>query len=229
MINLKTLKEEVLNEIILLPTFVEYGKLKLPAGKAVFDTHRMMVLQQVSDKFNLITLPQLITKLKKLESIRFINFYKTKSLDTVYLTGYFPKHKMEDDYIGFEMGISYISRFAPFIQLGIYFTQQDKFARLKMTESDIPAAINLYHMPYITILSKSFLEAIVAVVPRFMKKETNKIVFPYLNTPIYYRDYLSLLASVTKIWSSSSYELARNFQLNWSNFSTFTDIRRELE
>jgi hypothetical protein len=237
MIDLKTLKSEVFNKVILLPSYVEYGKLKLPAGKAVFDTQRMMVLQQVSDKYELTTIPDLISEIKQTESIRFISFYKTKSLDTIYLTGYFPKHKVEDNYIGFEMGVSYISRFSPFINLGIYFTKGDRFARISYPynicsndpNSNIESIKNLYFLSVVRYISQDFLLSIWSIVPRSIKEDIKKLIEPHVGKQVLYREYLEIIASVTKRWSFSSYERAREFQLNLSRYSVFSDILKEKE
>lgn len=125
-ISIKQLKDEVFNKHLLLDTYVKHNKYEFPSGKAVFDVNRGMVIRQVSFNYNLITNEDLVKWLKSSGlKVKFLNIYKTKSLDTIYIEGYFPtfqyyNYNKQECYLSFEISNSYSSRFLPSIYLGIY-------------------------------------------------------------------------------------------------------------
>lgn len=232
-VTIQQVKEEVLTKCLLIDTFVKYKKFDYPAGKAVFDVNRGMVIRQVSDDYKLITNEDLVKWLKSRFKVKFLNIYKTKSMDTMYIEGFMPEFNFEDAhnrqfFISFEIANSYSSRFLPVINIGIFYPYLA--LNIKTDVKVTPKVRNgLLDQPFnpdiinglieftqddglMPDLIPSLIQKLPDKLPAKLKEKASIIVASqnYRTFPI---SYLETVAKVASIWKYTAYELSRTFQM----------------
>lgn len=246
MITMKEIKEEILNPIILLESFVELNKGKFSAGKVVFDKYKGRVIKQVGFDYRLITNEDLIRWLKQYYPIKFLEIYKTPPGDTYYINGYFPTMSWNDNndcrvYLSFEIANSYSSRFLPLITLGLYFPTEDiiirtpikpydekLFTRGNFKENEADLDMEIMNKTRITIMdsriSPIYNELLFDILVQLPISLTESITIDLIKKGKEYKwslySLLIYIAKFSKDWSSTAYESARKFQHNLFNILT---------
>ena len=230
-VTMKQIKEEVFNKFILADTYIKHNNYEFPAGKAIFDTERGFVIRNVSDDYTLITNEDLVKWIKSEYSVKFLNIYKTPSMDTVYIEGYLPEFSFEDYlgrqfYISFEIGNSYSSRFLPFVYLGIFYplpymnikttVRATSFKRDSILEEPFNPDItnellDITHDVGEYSFVPQLIHDLTHSLPEKLRLQSQQlaVLYGHKKHPM---DVLEVTASIANIWKLSAYELSRTFQ-----------------
>ena len=232
-VTMKQIKDEVFNKFILADTYVKFNNYEFDAGKAIFDTERGMVVRSVSDDYTLITNKDLIKWIKSEYSVKFLNIYKTPSMDTVYIEGYLPEFSFTDYldrqfYISFEVGNSYSSRFLPCVYLGIFYPLP--YMNIKTTvrvtshkrndillkpfdPDDTNGLIDLAQSTNEDSCVPQLMHDLLYSLPEKLRLKAQQMAILYGHKR-HAMDMLQVAASIANVWKLSAYELSRTFQMN---------------
>ena len=230
---MKQIKEEVFNKFVLTDTIVKYNNSEFPAGKARFGTERGFVVRNVSDDYTLITNEDLVRWIKSEYSVKFLNIYKTPSMDTVYIEGYLPEFSFTDYlgrpfYISFEVGNSYSSRFLPCVYLGIFYPLP--YVNIKTTvRATSRKRDDILLSPFDPDLTNGLIDLaqdtgehhsvpqlihdLTYSLPEKLRLQAQQMAVLYGHKK-HPTDVLQLAGSIANVWKLSAYELSRTFQMN---------------
>lgn len=224
------LKEELellTRDVIKLPTYCDYNKVKIWSGYCILDKSNGAVLRQVSENYNLITNKELMAWVKQ-QGGKFITYNINKSRETFYVAGYFPEIYVADEFgvtsfISFEIANSYSSRFLSNITLGLYNTKYGTFIKTpleaigllrqkidwtnELVEENLEAVKSIIHL---ISISK---EWEFSFIPRKLGERYSKVIdyFRVLTNSSYY-GHLLAMSAIAKGWEKTSYGVCRNTQ-----------------